>query len=231
MSNAPPSVNPANEGSLVGMMREIMGKFLNGVDDMLPATVVAFDRASNLAQVRPMILMVTTAGEKVARAPVAAVPVFQIGAGGFVLNFNLEPGDLGFIKANDRDISLFMQSFTDAQPNTGRKHSFEDAVFFPAILRNFSIDDEDAGNVVLQTVDGTQRVAVWPDRVKITSDAHIILDAPLVTVTGDMDSQSISSTGTIRATVDVIAGGNEVSLVHHVHGGVLPGGGDTGEPV
>ncbi len=35
--------------------------------------------------------------------------------------------------------------------------------------------------------------------------------------------------GTIIVTGDVIAQG--VSLVHHVHGGVVPGGGQSGEPV
>lgn len=34
--------------------------------------------------------------------------------------------------------------------------------------------------------------------------------------------------GTLELTGDVIAQG--VSLVHHTHGGVMPGGGNTGEP-
>lgn len=231
MTNAPPSVNPANEGNLVGMLREVLGKFLNNVDDMLPARVVAYDRDTNLAQVKPLIMMVTSDNQKISRAPIAAVPVFQIGAGGFMLNYNLQPGDLGFIKANDRDISLFMQSFAEARPNTYRKHSFNDGVFFPAVLSGYTIAEEDEENVVLQTLDGTQRIAIWPDRVKITSDSLVIIDSPLTTFTGNIGAVDLNVSGTITAAVDVIAGENDVSLVHHVHSGVVPGGGNTGEPV
>lgn len=234
MTNAPPSVNPANEGSMVGMLREVLGKFLMQQDDMIPAKIVAFDRTTNLATVQPMIMMVSSDGQNISRAQVASVPVFQIGGGGFVLNFNLNPGDLGFLKANDRDISLFMQSFLETAPNTYRMHSFEDALFFPAILNNFTINDEDAEHVVLQTLDGSQRVAIWPDRVKITSD-HIIMDAPLTTFTGAIVADGSRATsnaefnGTIHTTGDVIA--DTISLQTHVHSGVQSGASNTGEPV
>ncbi len=113
-----------------------------------------------------------------------------------------------------------MQSFGESSPNTYRKHSFEDAVFFPSVLRNFVINAEDAENAVLQTIDGTQRVSIWPDRVKITSNNQITIDAPNTYVTG-----------TLHVAVDVLSGPDAISSVHHVHDGVTPGGGDTGEPV
>ena len=68
MTNANPSKNPANDGSPVGMMRTILEKFLQNVDDMLPATIVAYDRASNRAQVQPLMFVVTTEGKRVQRA-------------------------------------------------------------------------------------------------------------------------------------------------------------------
>lgn len=235
VENAPPSANPANRESLTGVMREVLSKFLQRVDDMLPATVVAFDRASNIATVRPMVMLLTTVGETLQRAPVSAVPVFQIGAGGFVLNFNLKPGDMGWIKANDRDISLFMQSGKEEKPNTLRLHSFEDGVFFPSVLRDFVIDGEDEENVVLQTLDGTQRIAIWPDKIKITSTTEIILDAPETMITGNLTmgdgTQDATFNGTLNVTGDVIAGAETISLVTHVHDGVTTGGGNTGEPV
>ena len=64
-------------------------------------------------------------------AQVASVPVFQISMGGFAINFPCNPGDLGWLKANDRDISMFKQTGQQAQPNTQRKHSFEDANLHP----------------------------------------------------------------------------------------------------
>jgi len=219
---AQPSVNPSNDGSLQGMMEHVMQKALQRTDDMLPAIVISFDRETNRAQVRPLIMMVNTDGEAIKRAEIASVPVFQIGAGGFLLNFNLKPGDLGWIKASDRDISLFMQSFSEEQPNTFRLHSFEDGVFFPNVLTGFTIDDEDAENCVLQTLDGSQRIAIWENKIKITSDTEIILDAP-----------AVRATGTIYADGDVIgdADGTTISLNTHIHSGVQSGPSNTGPPV
>lgn len=237
VDNAPPSGNPADQGSLVGVFRTILKKTLQNTHDMLPATVLAFDRTTNMAEVQPLIMMVDSEGKKIARAKVASVPVFQIGAGNFMLNFPINAGDIGFIKANDRDISLFMQSGNMSGPGTDRLHSFEDGVFFPAVLRDFIINDEDQENVVLSTVDGTQRVTIWPDRVKVTSDNEITLDAPLVRVTGDFicENDGVDGTatfnGTIRTVGDVVAdfGDRDVSLNGHVHinGG---GTGDSGIP-
>lgn len=210
MVNANPSVNPANNGSMVGMMQEVLSKFLQNTDDMLPATVIAYDRQSNMATVRPLIEMVTTEGERVARAQVASIPVFQIGGGNYILSFPINPGDLGWIKANDRDISLFVQgNYEQSAPNTARKHSFSDAVFFPHVMKGYTIDGEDAGNAVLQTLDGSIRIALWPDKVKITG--NLLVD------------------GNINATGDIIAG--TISLQNHVHSGVQPGAGNTGAPV
>lgn len=60
-------------------------------------------------------------------------------------------------------------------------------------------------------------------RTGIEIAGHLTLSGNL-TLTGD-----IILNGTLTGTGDVIASG--VSLVHHVHDGVTPGGGVTGEPV
>lgn len=186
-TNSPPSRNPAENDSMVGMMRLVLTKFLQNTDDMLPAQVMAYDRSSNLAQVQPLIAMVTTDNIVIQRAQVAAVPVIQVGGGGFVLSFPISTGDLGWIKANDRDISLFKTTYAASSPNTQRKHSFEDAVFIPdTMMRAVAIAPEDAANLVLQNLAGTVKLALWDDLIKIlapsgvgiggTPNPHAILD-------------------------------------------------------
>ena len=123
MSNANPSQDPADNDTLLGALRLVLRKFLAQTDDMLPAKVIAYDRATNRANVQPMVQMVTTDGQKISRAQVVSVPVLNIGGGGFVLSFPIAAGDLGWIKASDRDISLFLQSYSEAHPNTGRMHT------------------------------------------------------------------------------------------------------------
>lgn len=208
---APPSVDPANEDSLTGLLRQVMGKFLQGVDDMMPATVLAYDRVTNRATVRPQVMMVATDGSQVGRAQIASVPVFQFGGGGFLMSFPIQPGDLGWIKASDRDVSLFFQNEpSEAPPNTTRMHSFEDGLFFPDAMRQWTLAGEDAERAVWQSTDGTTRVAIGDGIVKVT--------AALMEVDGDL-----LVTGSITDGAGIVLG-------THTHSGVDPGGGTSGPP-
>lgn len=206
----PPSIDPADEDGLAGAFRFVLEKFLQNVDDMLPAVVIAYDRTKNRATVRPQVMLGTTQGQKVQRAQIASVPVLNIGGGGFLLSFPIKPGDLGWIKASDRDVSLYLQNWSEDTPNTKRRHSFADGLFIPDAMRDWVVNGEDADRVVLQTLDGETRIAIAPGLVKITTPGAVEIDAPTVTMTGDLNVQ-----GTITGAVDVIGGG--VHLKTHRH--------------
>lgn len=179
------SVNPSDEDSFTGTLRFLLKKQLQNTDDMLPAVVVSFDRANpSRVQVRPQVMMLGTEGDLISRAPIASVPVIELGGGMFVLSFPLKPGDLGFIKANDRDISLFLQNLSESKPNTFRMHNFSDGVFIPAVLRDWTLDEEDADRVVLQSLDGTVRMAMGNDIIKFTAPT-LEIDSD-VTITGKL---------------------------------------------
>ena len=110
------SRDPANDDSLTGTFKEVLRKFLQRTDDMLPAMVQNYDRARNLARVQPLIQVVDTEGQRFNRAPLANVPVLLLGGGSFFVSFHLPAGSLGWIKANDRDISLFLQDSQTTDP-------------------------------------------------------------------------------------------------------------------
>lgn len=234
--HAIPSRDPANDDSLLGMARQVLDKFLQGVDDMLPAVVVSFngDRNKPRVAVLPLVRVLTTDGRQVGRAQIASVPVMQFGGGGMALSFNLKSGDLGWIKANDRDISLMLQSYSESAPNTLRKHSFQDAIFVPDVMHGVTIAGEDAQNAVLQTLDGSVRVAIWPDRVKITAGAlHGEFGPTNITLSNGaagltMTPSNTTTTGHWAFPDGVSIGGIEFGA--HKHGGVTPGGGDSGGP-
>lgn len=235
--HANPSRDPANDASLVGMAKQVLDKFLQGVDDMLPARVVSYDRATNRAAVVPMVKVLTTDDQQVTRAQIASVPVMQFGGAGVALAFNLQPGDLGWIKANDRDVSLVLQAYRDNAPNTLRKHSFQDAVFIPDVMRGVEINGEDASHAVLQTLDGSVRVAVWPDRLKLTAGALSVTIGPSVTTfVGPVAfqnavtmAQTLAVTGAATLTGGAAIGGIEFGT--HAHGNVTNGAGTSGGPV
>lgn len=191
--HANPSRDPANDDSLLGMARQVLDKFLNNIDDMLPARVVSYDRASNRATVVPMVKLLTTDNRQIGRAQVASVPVMMFGGDGVALSFNLKAGDLGWIKANDRDISLITQGYRDSAPNTLRKHSFQDAVFIPDVMRGLTLAPEDEEHTVLQTLDGATRFAVWPEFLKVTAarGLHVSDDAGEPSPNTVLDTQSV----------------------------------------
>lgn len=210
VTNAKPSQDPADNDSFVGTLGTVLRKFLQGVDDMLPARVVSYDRATNRASVQPVVSMLTTAGAQVSRATIGSVPVLMIGGGGQSLSFNLNVGDLGWLKASDRDISLFLQSFGVGGPNTHRMHSFEDALFIPDALRNVTIAGEDESCAVLQSNDGDLRVSVGAGRVKLTAGAN---------------SVTVSAAGVaIIGTLTI----NGAPYLAHQHTGVTTGTGTSG---
>ena len=166
-----------------------------------------------------MVMVVGTDGAALSRAQVAGVPVLQAGGGGFVLSFPLKPGDLGFIKANDRDISAFLQGLTESAPTTGRMHSFSDGVFVPAVLIAWTLNAGDANAATLQNLAGTVSVSV--------SDAGITLRGP-VTFTGLATFEAGAAVvGTLTATVDVVLDSG-VTLATAVASGVTPGTGTSG---
>lgn len=213
-TNAQPGRNPADDDSMGGMLAVVLRKQLMSTDDMLPARVISFDRTANRATVQPCIHMVTTSDQLVPRAQLASVPVFRFGGGGMVLTCNLKPGDLGWIKASDRDISVFLQAMRDQAPNTARLHSFEDGMFFPDAMRSVVITGEDAENMTLQSLDGTQRVSIATDYVQLASGEQKL---------------RVSNAG-----MDFTGGGhfiiNGIDFNTHRHTGVTPGLGTSGGP-
>lgn len=216
--NQIPSRDPANDDSLTGLFRQILDKAAQNTDDMLPARVVAFDRARNRVQVQPLIRIVGTNGETLSRAQIIDIPVQQIGGGGFVLLFPLSPGNLGWIKANDRDISLFLQSWQESPPNTFRKHSFSDAVFIPDVMTGWTLSGDDAARAVLQSTDGNVRVSLGAaDLVLTVGEASVTLSDTTLTSTVPIHAPDF-------VTPDV------ASYNAHTHSGVVAGPSNTGGP-
>lgn len=207
MSNAPPSIDPANEDSLTGLFRHVFTKMMQNLNGMLPGEVISYDRASNLALVKLSIMQVDTNQNQLPRASIARVPVRQFGGGGFILSFNLKPGDKGWIRACDRDISLFLRNYNDSAPQTFRMHNFSDSMFEPDPMTGFTINPEDSENAVLQSLDGTVRIALWPNKVKVTAPG-IELDSNVL-VTGTLTvNQGITGAGGLA-----MSGGGANSMV------------------
>lgn len=217
-----PSLDPANNDSLAGTLMFAFSKFMQQIDGVLPAKVIAYDRTANRVQVAPQIALLTTDGSIVPRSQIASIPVLVLGGGGYFLNFPLNAGDLGWIIANDRDISLFLQSYDESPPNTTRMFDFSDALFIPDVMRGYTIATEDNGNAVLSNLDSSVRIALWPTMVKITAptieiDGTLAVDGG-ITVTGIGSTPinltgNVALTGVLAVTGDITATGSITPFV------------------
>jgi len=129
-------INPSLNGTyrvfkLDFNLTNVLNKNAQATDGMLPAKILEYNRATNRAKVQPLIMQITENGKVIKRPILMSIPVLQYGGGGFLLSFDLKAGDIGWIKANDRDISKFLSSYTNTTPNTNRLKNFSDGVFIP----------------------------------------------------------------------------------------------------
>ena len=171
------SKDPVNDDSLVGVFNEVLRKFLQNTNDMLPAMVVDYDRAINRATVQPLIQLIDTDNMVYNRAAFTNIPVLKLGGGDFFVSFHLPQGSLGWIKANDRDLSLFLSTYVNNRPNTLRMHTFEDAIFIPDIMTDYTIAAEDEQAALIQNKTGTVRISLTDARIKLTAP-QIEINAP-----------------------------------------------------
>lgn len=214
-----PDTDIASDGSLAGQLTAAFRNFMLNTDDMLPAQIVSYDDATNRATVKPLVMMVSTEGQKISRAPVANIPVYRFGGGGFFIRVPVKAGDFGWLKASDRDISLvFQRGGMEDEPNTRRMKSFSDAMFFPDAMKGWMIDRANIDALVIQSLDGSVCLSLHEGRV--------VLDAPLF----EINATDTVITGSVAVNGSLTNNGVRVGSDHQ-HSGVQPGSGTTGAPV
>lgn len=199
-----PSVDPALNGHLQGLLIHAFNKLMQNTDGMLPAVVVSYDDDKKIATVQPQVLVVRTDGTLHPRAQVTGIPVLQFGGGGYVLKFPLKAGDFGWIFGGDRDLTDFKENLTNGKPLINRVKEFANGMFIPDKFRNYTVNAEDKDHCVLQNQEGTIRVALWPDKIKMTAPEVVVDGNLLVTggITGQKGINVSNSPGAAPLTVN-----------------------------
>ena len=168
------NIDSSQDESLSSTFDFINNKIKQGLNIMLPCQVLAVDRTKNRVKVLPLIALLKTNGETMNRAIIDDIPICNLSAGGFIINFPIKVGDFGYIKSNDRDISLFKQSYKNSKPNTTRKNDFADSIFIPDVINQnlYDISGEDSEALVIQSYDNSTKISM--------SDGKIILQAEAI---------------------------------------------------
>lgn len=198
-----PSRNPAKNGTLGGLLQLAFRKSLESTDGQLPCKVISYNRTTNKAVVQPLINIVTTDGAQHDHGQYLNVPVLALGGGGFCVTFPLVAGDLGWIEASDRDISLFVQSvkkgMASAKPNTFRIHSFEDGRFIPDAFTQYTHSSEDNANMIIQSYGGTVKIALGTGLININADT-VTVNSKNAVVNATVDAKINTATAEVNAT-------------------------------
>lgn len=243
--------------TLEGLLQELADAISKRIECALPCVVTKVSSDRRRVSVRPLIRIVGVTGNTLARDVIEGLPVYQAGAGSFVMSFPVAVGDIGWIEAADRDLGVFLQSYDESDPGSRRKHSFSDAKFVPDIMTNFTISGEDSGAVVIQNRAGTVKIAIDQSEIRIknggvswvATNQDITADVPSgMTINGDLTvngnvvvSGNITAAGTLSVptivTTTVTASGGvsiagiEFSAHTHPYTWTDPGGSDnTGGP-
>jgi Phage protein Gp138 N-terminal domain len=204
---------PTVRASLAHVLAHSTARQRLTMDNMMPAIVVNFNRATNNATVQPAISWVDVDNNATPRPQLIQIPVLSLGGGGFHISFPLNPGDLGWIHASDRDIELFLQNLQQTAPDTTRNHEFADGMFIPDVFYKYTINGADSAAMVIQSTDGTTRVSISEGKVNITAPGSVTVTTPQATFTGNV---TIDGNATVVGMTEVnggfnaTAGGNQV---------------------
>lgn len=214
MANQVPSIRPADESSLTGVIKTAVNKAMQSFDVMLPVEVVSYDRATNRATLKHLVQMQGSDGEKVSRANIASVRVQQFGNAAFNISLPIKPGDKGWLKAADRDISLFQQDLSEGAPNTARMHSFQDGLFMPDAMSNGDAPGGQGDRVVIGANDG---------------GAFFSFDGSTLYFESGGVSMTMTAGGLAIVGGTITHNGKDIGDTHK-HTEVVPGGGISGPP-
>ena len=180
------------------------------LDVHLPAKVIEYDKATNLATVQPYPPRTLTDGSDFDRAVIKNVPVVFGGSGDWVIQFEIAPGSWGILHACDRDVSGW-RSMGEFKAAVDRNHSFSDSVFVPTAPAGdlagaaVSIGNK-AGDVKITLQDGKIKIIATEVEVSATTAKVTATSATIKASTVTVDSPVTNFTGAGNFTGALSAG-------------------------
>jgi len=140
-------------------------------------------------------------------------PVMTLFGGNSFINLPIQPGDNCIVLFNDRDIDTWVNNGPGASPTTSRLHDISDAIAIVGIrpLTNSIPNFLGSG-------------------IRIYMDGQNSIDLTSAGITINADQVTINSNVTINGILRTDYAGTQIEYNTHTHSGVVPGGGNTGQP-
>lgn len=223
----------ANEVKFQDFFDSMFRQSMKKVYTAIPAHVIAFDPARQVAQIQIGILRVDVNGQSCAPPPIIECPVLFLGDG-FTVEFQIDAGCEGLAIFSQRCIDGWFQTGGVAANPLARFHDMSDCLFIPGfrpmpkVISGFAnngirIRNKDGKQFAWLKNDGSISVENGAGHIRMSADGTVTING----VTFDT-SGNVSTSATVTASTDVEGGG--ISLKSHVHGGVESGGATTSVP-
>ena len=163
-------------------------------------------------------------GNAVPHGTIYHIPYVRIQGGTDAVIIDPKVGDIGIALFAQHDISSVKANKGPANPGSFRRFDHSDALYLGGVLNGTPEQYIQYSNGGIKILSPTAVIIEAPN-VTVNADA-VTVNAPGVTINAD-NGVDINSP-TVTCSGDVIASGK--SLVHHTHGGVTSGSGNTGQP-
>lgn len=155
--------------TLTELTKRTFFEMMKDVATSIPGHVIAFDPKTQLAQIQIGIVRKDVNGVSFNPPPLIEVMVNFTG-GDYSLEFQIDPGNEGFILFSQRCIDGWMNTGGIAENPIMRFHDMSDAAFFPGIRSQPNVlSDFENNGIRLRNKDGSQHV--W-----LKNDGSIVVD-------------------------------------------------------
>lgn len=218
-NSVPFSLTESNSGDIAELANNFVKKWMQTkFSNRLPCIVTKVNSDFTRVSVIPLVKQLDTTMRSFSRGEKSGLPVQSFGTNSACIRFKITPGDLGWIEACDRDISLVKQAIESEQqeleqpPVTTRMFQWGDAIFRPDMMRPVLFN----GNAYFGDKEKTNYIELFDEAIDVKT---LLLKVDGKTQLGINDPKGIARLGD-EIEVNVNADGPQ--LVTNVTGGPSP---------
>lgn len=231
--------NPqSNEIRFQYFFNQMFHNAMKKVYTAIPAHIVAFDAARQVAQIQIGILRVDVNGETSAPPPIIECPVLFLGDT-FTVEFQIDAGCEGLAIFSQRCIDGWFQTGGVAANPLARFHDMSDCLFIPGfrpmpnVISGFSnngirIRNKDGKQFAWLKNDGSIAIENGAGHIRMDAGGTVTINGVTIDTKGNIKTPTTVEAVTVTASNNVIGGG--ISLNSHVHTNTEPGTGTSGAP-
>ena len=166
-----------NDNALIETM---LSDFAKRFQTCIPAVVTKVI-SRDTVEVSPAVLQSDSQGNPVKWAGITTTILTPFG-GGVFLSMPLSVGDTGWLVGSDLDTSEFKKEKKPSQQNSFTRHLYQYGFFVPDAINGYSVSEDDAGAVVLSTLDGKTKIVLKDKEISIVSDDKLKINAKSITI-------------------------------------------------